>query len=153
MYQEFVENVALLYFELWKVYYPEGVEMDGVAVSADEISNIQPNVRIDIAEDTTLSRMATSQELTNLFNNNKITFAEYAEAYPEHSSIPRDVLLRIANDRQQQQAQQQAMMQAQMADVNGMIPDQSIDNTVENAVEGAVPNGLPYQDIQEQLAQ
>ena len=152
MYQEFVENVALLYFELWKVYYPEGVEMDGITVTAEEIANIQPSVRIDIAEDTTLSRMATSQELTNLFNNNKITFAEYAEAYPEHSSIPRDALIRIANERKARQEEQQAMMQEQMADVNGMIPDQPIDNMVDNSIEGAMPNGLPYQDIQEQLA-
>ncbi len=151
MYQEFVENVALLYFELWKVYYPDGIEMDGIRVEAEEIQNIQPNVRIDIAEDTTLSRMATSQELGNLFNNNKITFREYAEAYPEHSSIPKDILVKIANDRDMQMQQQMAT-QPMMPDANGMIPDAPIDNMVESGIEGVAANGLPAQEIQAQLA-
>ena len=101
MYQDFVENVALLWFELWKVYYPQGIDMDGVQVSADEIEAVMPNVRVDIAEDTTLSKMATQQELTNLFNNGKISFEEFATAYPEHASIPKDVLLGIVARRQQ----------------------------------------------------
>ena len=107
MYQDFVENVALLWFELWKVYFPDGVEMDGVSVSAEEISAVEPNVRVDIAEDTTLSKMATQQELTNLFNNGKISFEEYAEAYPEHASIPKDVLISIVEKRKQMMAQGQ----------------------------------------------
>lgn len=107
MYQDFVENVALLWFELWKVYFPDGVEMDGVSVSAEEISAVEPNVRVDIAEDTTLSKMATQQELTNLFNNGKISFEEYAEAYPEHASIPKDVLISIVEKRKAMMAQGQ----------------------------------------------
>ena len=78
MYQEFVENVALLWFDIWKAYYPDGIEFDGIRVEAEEIENIVPNVRIDIAEDTTLSRMTSQQEISNLFNNNKITFDEFA---------------------------------------------------------------------------
>lgn len=107
MYQDFVENVALLWFELWKVFFPYGIEMDGVSVSAEEISAVEPNVRVDIAEDTTLSKMATQQELTNLFNNGKISFEEYAEAYPEHASIPKDVLISIVEKRKQMMAQGQ----------------------------------------------
>ena len=51
MYQDFIENVALLWFELWKVYFPMGVEMDGISVEPEEIENILPSVRVDIAED------------------------------------------------------------------------------------------------------
>ena len=107
MYQDFVENVALLWFELWKVYYPEGIDMDGVVITANEIAIVEPNVRVDIAEDTTLSKMATQQELTNLFNNGKISFEEYAQAYPEHASIPKDVLMGIVEKRQAMMAQGQ----------------------------------------------
>jgi len=113
MYQNFVEDVALLWFDMWKTYYPNGIEMDGIAVMAEEIESIQPNVRVDIAEDTTLSRMASQQELTNLLNNNKITFEEYAMAYPEHSSINKDDLAFIVNQRAQQIQNQQVQLDAQ----------------------------------------
>ena len=105
MYQDFIENVALLWCELWKVYYPQGIEWDGVSLTAQEIQSVEPNVRVDIAEDTSLSKMASQQELTNLFNNGKLTFAEYVEAYPEHSSIPKDVLRKIVADREAQMMQ------------------------------------------------
>lgn len=153
MYQEFVENVALMYFELWKVYYPQGIEMDGVMVSAEEIASIEPNVRIDIAENTTLSRMATQQELTNLFNNNKITFEEYVTAYPEHSSIDKAILLNILARRQEREAMQQQMMMQQQAMMGG---DPMIDNSVQNEVppqDVGQGGGASVQDIQSQLAQ
>lgn len=147
MYQNFVEDVALLWFDMWKTYYPEGVSMDGIFVEASEISNIIPNVRIDIAEDTTLSKMAAQQELTNLFNNNKITFEEYVEAYPEHSSISKEILLGIVAKRQAQM-QQQAQQPMQYDEEGNPI----IDNDVENGVKtGGVSSGS-YQSIQSQLA-
>lgn len=144
MYQDFVENVALLWFELWKVYFPEGVEMDGVKVSAEEISAVEPNVRVDIAEDTTLSKMATQQELTNLFNNGKISFEEYAEAYPEHASIPKDVLISIVEKRK-------AMMeQGQMpVNENGQPLDPLATGGGVNT--GGVSGGS-YQSVQSTLA-
>lgn len=112
MYQDFVENVALLWFDIWRAYNPEGIEYDGIMVTLDELNSIIPNVRVDIVENTTLSVMASQQELTNLFNNNKITFDEYVEAYPEHSSIPKDILLRIQKKRRQQMAQQPMQLDA-----------------------------------------
>lgn len=103
MYQNFIENVALLWFEMWRTYYPNGLKMDGIVVEADEITNIIPNVRVDIAEDTTLSRMATQQELTNLLQNNKITFEEFVAAFPEHTSISKDILNSIVESRKASQ--------------------------------------------------
>ena len=145
MYQDFVENVALLWFELWKVYYPEGIDMDGIQISAEEIEAVTPNVRVDIAEDTTLSKMATQQELTNLFNNGKISFEEYAQAYPEHASIPKDVLMQIVEKRQEMMAQGQMPV-----DENGNPLDPM-------AVGGGVNTGGAssgsYQSVQASLAQ
>ena len=144
MYQDFVENVALLWFELWKVYYPEGIEMDGVSVSAQEIAAVEPNVRVDIAEDTTLSKMATQQELTNLFNNGKISFEEYAEAYPEHASIPKDVLIGIVEKRK-------AMMEQGQMPVNEM--GQPLDPLATGGgVNTGGVSGTSYQSVQQTLA-
>ena len=154
MYQEFVENVALLWFDIWKAYYPDGIEFDGIRVEAEEIENIVPNVRIDIAEDTTLSRMTSQQEISNLFNNNKITFDEFAEAYPEHASIDKKILLRIAEQRRQAQlAQQQAMEQQQLA-MGGMQGDLEINNEVQPEIASQdVSNsgGMSAQQVQQMV--
>lgn len=154
MYQEFVENVALLWFDIWKAYYPDGIEFDGIRVEAEEIENIVPNVRIDIAEDTTLSRMTSQQEISNLFNNNKITFDEFAEAYPEHASIDKKILLRIAEQRRQAQlAQQQAMEQQQLA-MGGMPGDLEINNEVQPEIASqdvSDSGGMSAQQVQQMV--
>ena len=145
MYQDFVENVALLWFELWKVYHPMGLDMDGVQIGADEIAAVEPNVRVDIAEDTTLSKMATQQELTNLFNNGKISFEEYAQAYPEHASIPKDVLMDIVSGRKEMLAQGQMP-----TDENGNPLDPM---AVGGGVNTGGVSGGSYQGLQASLAQ
>ena len=151
MYQNFIEDVALLFCELWKVYFPKGLEWDGISITAEEIQSVEPNVRVDIAEDTSLSKMAAQQELTNLFNNGKLTFKEYVEAYPEHSSIPKDVLRKIVADRE-------AQMQA-----TGMPPMDEFGNPIDVQLNqgvntggmsgGSTMSGGGAQAIQSQLAQ
>ena len=152
MYQDFIENVALLWFELWKVYYPQGFEMDGIEITADELNEIIPNVRVDIAEDTTLSRMAAQQELTNLFNNGKLTFAEYVKAYPEHSSISKDILEQIVAEREEKM-----QMGQPITDEFGNPIDVELAEGVNvGGMSGGSPMGTgggSYQDIQSQLAQ
>ena len=145
MYQDFVENVALLWFELWKVYYPEGIDMDGVQISAEEIEEVEPNVRVDIAEDTTLSKMATQQELTNLFNNGKISFEEYATAYPEHASIPKDVLMGIVEKRQAMMAQGQMPVNENGEPLDPMA--------IGGGVNTGGVSGTSYQGVQASLAE
>ena len=151
MYQDFIENVALLWCELWKVYYPDGIDWDGISLTAAEIQSVEPNVRVDIAEDTSLSKMASQQELTNLFNNGKLTFKEYVEAYPEHSSIPKDILRKIVADREMQMAQ------------TGMPPMDEFGNPIDVQLNqgvntggmsgGSTMSGGGAQAIQSQLAQ
>ena len=145
MYQDFIENVALLWCELWKVYYPDGIDWDGITLTAEEIQSVEPNVRVDIAEDTSLSKMASQQELTNLFNNGKLTFKEYVEAYPEHSSIPKDILRKIVADREMQMEQ------------TGMPPTDEFGNPIDISLNQGVnvggASGGSYQGLQSQLAQ
>ena len=144
MYQDFVENIALLWVELWKVYYPEGIEWDGIKVSAEELMELQPNVRVDISEDTSLSKMAAQQEITNLFMNNKITMAEFAEAYPDHSTLPKDVLKKIVQTRQAVQQQGMPLLNDDGTPINDMLGG------------GVNPGGMSggsYQNLQSMLAQ
>ena len=145
MYQDFIENVALLWCELWKVYYPEGIDWNGITLTAAEIQSVEPNVRVDIAEDTSLSKMAAQQELTNLFNNGKLTFEEYVRAYPEHSSIPKDVLQSIVDNRKMQM------------ELTGMPPVDEFGNPIDISLNQGVnvggASGGSYQAIQGQLAE
>ena len=145
MYQDFIENVALLWFELWKVYYPAGLMMDGIELEEGEIDMVAPNVRVDIAEDTSLSKMAMQQELMNLFNGGKLTFDEFVEAYPEHSSIPKNILLEIAQKRQMQMAMGQMPV-----DENGM-PIQGVQ--LGGGVNPGGVSGGSYQNIQSMMAE
>ena len=144
MYQDFIENVALLWAELWRVYYPQGIDWDGISLSATEIMAIEPNVRVDVAEDTSLSKMASQQELTNLFNNGKLTFAEYVEAYPEHSTIPKDILRKIVAEREQKMAMGQPIV-----DEMG----NPVDIGLADGVNTGGMSGGSYQAVQSQLAQ
>lgn len=146
MYQDFIENVALLWCELWKVYYPDGIDWDGISLTAAEIQSVEPNVRVDIAEDTSLSKMASQQELTNLFNNGKLTFEEYVEAYPEHSSISKDTLRKIVADRQMKLQQGQPLV-----DEFGNPIDVQLNQGV--ATGGASGGSFQAQAVQSQLAQ
>ena len=147
MYQDFIENVALLWFELWKVYYPAGMIMDGIELLEGEIDNVVPNVRVDIAEDTSLSKMAMQQELMNLFNGGKLTFEEFVEAYPEHSSIPKEVLNRIVAKRNAQI--QQGMMPI---DESTGMPVQGLQLAGQGVNPGGVSSGS-YQNIQSMMAE
>lgn len=145
MYQDFIENVALLWFELWKVYYPAGMIIDGIELEEGEIDTVVPNVRVDIAEDTSLSKMAMQQELMNLFNGGKLTFEEFVEAYPEHSSIPKDVLRGIVSRRQEMMAVGQTPV-----DENGM-PVQGLQLGAGGVNPGGASSGS-YQNIQSMMA-
>lgn len=145
MYQDFVENIALLWFELWRVYYPAGIEMDGIMVDSGELEAITPNVRIDIAEDTSLSKMAMQQELMNLFNAGKLTFDELVEAYPEHSSIPKDVLRQISEKRQLMLMQGQPIVDETGMPIGGM--------ELGGGVNPGGESSGSYQNIQSMMAQ
>ena len=89
--------------------------------------------------------MAAQQELTNLFNNGKISFEEYADAYPEHSSIPKDVLKGIVTKRQMMMAQGQMPVNEDGMPLDPMATGGGV-NT------GGVSGGS-YQAVQSQLAQ
>lgn len=147
MYQDFIENVALLWFELWKVYYPAGIMMDGIELMEGELDTVVPNVRVDIAEDTSLSKMAMQQELMNLFNGGKLTFEEFVEAYPEHSSIPKEVLRSIVAKRNQQI--QQGMTPI---DESTGMPVQGLQLAGQVVNPGGASSGS-YQNIQSMMAE
>lgn len=128
-YRQFVEDIALLLYDLWAVYEANGVRMkteDGetVAVSGEILGRMKVKVRVDVGQDNPFSKMAQEQTLTNLMSGKYITFEEYVEALPEGSAAPKAALQKIVTQRaadQAMQAQAQMMQQA-----NGMsVPVQA----------------------------
>ena len=125
------------------------MNFDGIEVTKDELDGILPNVRIDISENNTWSRTMEQQEISNLFNNGKITLEEYAKMSPDHSNVPKDKLLQVVAERNQQMRQQPTgnpmenpqMMDDQYVQQTDQIPDQN------------VGEGLPYQALQQMMAQ
>lgn len=130
-FRQWVEDVSLLWLDLWIAYNPKGVtfmsqdEMTGqevpVTISQDELKGLTPTVRIDVSPDNQWTKLAEQQTLDNMLMNQQITLEEYVECTPDNSSVPKAKLKAVLEKRQQMMAQQQqamqqqAMMQQQMA--------------------------------------
>lgn len=125
--QQFVEDVATLWFDLWTTYDMESfnktatgdngeAQLDEtgnpttVQVTPQEIENLRPSVKIDVSEDSRWSRQAEQQALDNLLQQNQVTFEEYVGLLPENASLPVGKLQKLVQQRQAQQA----MMSSQM---------------------------------------
>lgn len=137
MYQNFVEDVALLWYELWIVYNPVSIKMGNVEVNTSVLQEQKPSIKIDITENTTLSKAAEQTEITNLLMNDKISFEEYVELLPDQATISKKKLLSIIQKRKLQQEQ----MAAQMAQ-NPTQPDAGTLNEQPINSSGGVPEGV-----------
>lgn len=141
MYQNFVEDVALLWYELWIVYNPVSVKMGSVEVQTAVLQQKKPSIKIDITENTTLSKAAEQTEITNLFMNDKISFEEYVELLPDQSTISKKKLMKIVQERKVQQEQMAAQAQAQ-AGANQLQPDGGQLNSEMTNSSTALPQGV-----------
>lgn len=139
---QFVEDVALVWFDMWTTWdvdefmtpatNPVGqpvVGEDGKPVmrpmTKQELDTLKPSVRIDVSEDNRWTKVAEQQALDNLLEKGHITFDEYIELVPENSSLPTGKMQKLLERRramQAQMAQQQAEMQAQMEQTQGNMP-------------------------------
>ena len=139
--QQWVENVALLWFDMWTTYdlesftekeYDEagnaitdnnGREIEHI-VTPDVIDRLRPSVKIDVSEDNRWTRLSEQQALDNLLQQQQINLDEYARLLPENSVLPNAKLMKIVQERQmQQQMAEQQMMAQQMAAPN-MPPEE-----------------------------
>lgn len=109
-YQEFVEHVALLWFDMWLVYDADDL-MDGIELSWEEIAEMKPSVRIDISQDNQWTKLAEQQAIDSLLQQQQITMEEYAELIPAGGSIPKGKLLEIVNRRRAMQEQMPEQIQ------------------------------------------
>lgn len=150
-YKTFLEDLARIWFEIWKAYKVNGLQIlietndeNGqkvqvpFVVSQDMLQELKANIKIDITPRSAYDRYAQEQSLENLMLNEKITFEEYVEALDEDSVMPKQKLEKILKTREenqekmlemQKQAQEkQAMLERQIIADEKQANNQEFDN-------------------------
>jgi hypothetical protein len=143
-YKEFIEDIARIWYEIWKAYKVNGmdityeehdaegnvVEVPGV-ITNEQIQTLEPNIKVDITPHSPYDRYAQEQSLENLFLSQRITFEEYVESLPEGSVMPKNVLEQIIRKRKENE---QKITEMQM-EANAL-------NSAMNQVIGGGENGM-----------
>ena len=116
-FQQFVEDVALLYFDLWTAYKTEGFPYGEQVFPIESVLAVKPSVRVDVSQDNAWSKLAEQQWADNIFERQQISFEEYVELC-NSNAVPKAKLQAILAKRQamamQQQPMEQPMGQPQM---------------------------------------
>lgn len=122
-YKTFVEDIARIWFDMWKAYEVQGmsvmyeqkdsegnvVQEPGV-ITYEELQRLEPQIKVDITPRGSYDRYAQEMSLENLFMNDKITFDEYVESLPADAVMPKATLEKIVN-RRKENAQRLTEMQ------------------------------------------
>lgn len=137
-FKQFVEDMALLWFDMWVAYNPEGVQIDTTdesgarivkVITQEELQQLKPTVRVDVSQDNQWTKLSEQQWLDNMFDRQQISLEEYAELAPDNGTVPKGKLRAILAKRAQQQAQQQALQQQELLEQQQMgmteTPEQS----------------------------
>ena len=125
-YQQFVEDVALLFFDIWVAFNPNGLNYEGLLedsadpmlqnmpdiIPIEQVESIRPSVRVDVSPDNAWSKLAEQQWLDNVFERQQITFEEYVELC-NSNAVPKAKLQAVLKKRQAMQQEQQMMQQMQ----------------------------------------
>jgi hypothetical protein len=168
-FKEFVEDIARIWYEIWKKYKVNGMdityekkdaqgniaEVPGV-IPYEKLQNLEPYIKVDITPHSPFDRYAQEQSLENLFLSQKITFEEYVESLPEGSVMPKNVLEEIVRKRRENekkitemQMEAEAMNSAMnqvLGGENGVSNMQAGGNG--NQVPGRTPESLAVQTMQ-----
>ena len=135
----FIEDIARIWFEMWKIYPKNGLVIE--TVETDEMTGeeiVQPmripkvvldelsaSVKVDITPRGAYDKYAQELSLENMFTQGKITFDEYVDSLDADSVMPKVKLEAILKKRKEAQDQigaieQQAMAMKQQAQMQAM---------------------------------
>ena len=156
-YSQFVEDLAYLWFDMWRAYNPNGLtvviddpetgEEVEEFIPPEVLNNLDVNVRVDVSKRSAYDRYAQEQSLQNLFQMQAITFDEYVEALESDSVMPKGKLERIIERRgQMQQMQAQIEQLSQQNQQMQMLLEQIAGQPAEQPMpEQGMPQGMPVQ--------
>ena len=119
-FRQFVEDVALVWYDMWIAYHPNGMLVNTgdaeVLIPAEELSALKIDVRVDVSPTNPYSKFAQEQGIQNLLMAKLISFDEYVESLDDDSSMPKAKLQEILQKRKaaEEMQMQQQMQQMQM---------------------------------------
>ena len=133
-YRQFVEDIAVLWYDIWKAYNPDGLSIESEdemgnntieVIPPEVLDNMMVNVRIDVSQNNPFSKYAQEQALMNLFATQAISFEEMVEALDSDSVAPKGKLQDIIDRRGEKEKMKNALVQAmQQMEQQQMIIDQ-----------------------------
>ena len=123
-YKTFVEDIARIWFDMWKAYEVKGmnimyeqkdsegniVQEPGI-IPYETLQALEPHIKVDITPRGSYDRYAQELSLENLFMKDKITFDEYVESLPADAVMPKATLEKIVTQRKENA---QKLMEMQM---------------------------------------
>ncbi len=98
-YQQFVEDIAKIFLDIWSVYNPDGLVSSNLLILPKDILRLRDSVRVDISPTDSFSKYAEEQSLENALKSGYITFEEYVEALPQNAVAPRESFMKIIEKR------------------------------------------------------
>lgn len=117
-FKTFVEDLARIYFDMWKAYMVNGMQVlvdqkdeNGKVtqvpsqITYEQLQSLEANIKIEITPSSPYDIYAEEQTLGNLLSNGFITFEEYVELLPEGSATRKDKLQEILDERKQKEAE------------------------------------------------
>ena len=168
-FKTFVEDLARIYFDMWKAYSVNGLKIlteqqdeSGQTIQVpttipyEVLKTLEANIKIDITPSSPYDIYAEEQTLGNLLSNGFITFEEYIELLPEGSATRKDKLQEILKERKEKEAK---FMEMQMevnkleSGMNQVLQMQSDDrNQIEQIAQegnqiGGVANEMPQMQV------
>lgn len=136
-FKQFVEDVSILWVDLWIVFNSDGIQFEyedengqkiQISLTQEDLKNLKPTVQIDVSPDNQWTKLAEQQALDTLLQLGQITLEEYVECTPENSSVPKAKLQQVITKRKALMAEQQEMMeqQALMQASQGQIDPEAV---------------------------
>lgn len=141
-FKQFVEDVSLLWVDLWIVFNSDGITFEyedengmkiPVTLSQEDLEGLKPTVMIDVSPDNQWTKLAEQQSLDTLLQLGQITLEEYVECTPDNSSVPKGKLQQVMNKRKAQQAAMEQQMMMQQAQ-NSYDPDMVMQELINQGI-------------------
>lgn len=146
-YKQFVEDLAIIWMDLWKVYSGNGIKLefkdDGnqeqLFVPAEMMAALDVSVKIDISPVDPYSVLSRQMALENAKAHGDISFEEYVSVLDDNSGVPKEKFKQIIDQRkaglEAQKAIQQAMQLGAQFNQTDQLPAMQIPA-------GGVPDGM-----------
>lgn len=148
-YKKFIEDIARIWYDMWKAYKVDGLQVmmeqdDGtgntvqvpMTIPYELLNRLDANIKVDITPKSPYDRFAQEQSVESLMQQGMITFEEYVEALPDDSVMPKYILEKIIKQRKEKQAQIDQMNQEAQAMQAQLQQDMQSRNQAMESIEG-----------------